>query len=174
VSTPSAHSAHGTSRSDVGSAAARNWRTIAVAARLIVGGLFIVSAIGKIADPGAFLKEVRDYQMLPLVATNAVAYILPWLELFAGALLITGLWRGEAALIIAALLVVFTVAKTWTYARGIELSGCGCGGKFAVLNYIYDTPQGILTNIVLLGLLCADHHAQRLRRRAAARPEAAG
>lgn len=137
---------------------------------MLVGGLFILSAVGKITAPSTFAEEVRDYQMLPIVATNAVAYILPWVELFAGLLLVTTIWRREARLIIGVLLVVFTLAKSWTYLQHIDIGGCGCGGSFAVLNYIYDTPQGIFTNIVLLGLLWLDCRAQlsgrdRFRRR---------
>lgn len=149
-----------------------NPRFGALVARIVVGGLFVVSAIGKILDPGTFVEEVRDYQMLPVVATNAVAYILPWVELFAGLLLVTTIWRKEAGLIIGALLVVFTAAKTWTYARGIDIEGCGCGGGFSVLNAIYDTPQGLLTNIVLLVLLWVDHRAARVRRKLHQAPSA--
>jgi len=156
----------------------RKWTYSALLARLIVGGLFVVSATGKIMDPGAFADEVRDYQMLPLAATNTVAYILPWIEALAGLLLVLTLWRKEARLIIAVLLVVFTLAKAWTYAHGIDIQGCGCSGGLKVLDAIYDTPQGIVTNVVLLALLGVDHHAQRFarkRRRAAMVPaDAAG
>jgi uncharacterized membrane protein YkgB len=36
-----------------------------------------------------------------------VAVTLPWVELVAGLLLITGVWRREAALVVALMLVVF-------------------------------------------------------------------
>jgi uncharacterized membrane protein YphA (DoxX/SURF4 family) len=148
----------------------RSWKYLALAARIVVGGLFIISAIGKIIDPDGFAGEVRDYQILPIVATNVVAYILPWIELLAGSLLVATLWRREARLIIAVLLVVFTVAKTWTYTQGIDIQGCGCSGGVQVLDYIYDTPQGILTNMILLALLAVDRRAQRLAQRAARPP----
>ena len=151
----------------------RNWRFFGLLARAFVGGLFLVSALGKIIDPDGFAGEVRDYQMLPIMATNIVGYILPWVEVLAGLLLITTVWRKEARLIIAALLVVFTCAKTWTYAQGIDIQGCGCGGGIEFLEYIYDTPQGILTNIVLLALLGVDRRAQRLTRRPARIPKPA-
>ena len=98
----------------------------------------------------------------------------PWLEFFAGLLLVTTFWRKEAYLIIAALLIVFTCAKTWTYAQGIDIRGCGCSGGLAVLDYIYDTPQGILTNVVLLALLWADRRVQRLKQRLTEDPRVAG
>lgn len=141
------------------------WTFFALLARLVVGGLFLVSAVGKIMDPGAFADEVRDYQILPIASTNMVAYILPWLEGIAGLLLALAIWRKEARLIIAALLLVFTIAKTWTYTHGIDIQGCGCSGGFEILDAIYDTPQGILTNVVLLVLLGVDYRAQRVAAR---------
>jgi uncharacterized membrane protein YphA (DoxX/SURF4 family) len=133
-------------------------------ARLIVGGLFLISAVGKIMIPEDFAEEIRAYEMVPVVATNAVAYILPWLEGLAGFLLIVGVWRSEARLVIAAMLVVFTIAKAYTFAEGKRID-CGCGGTIHILKYIYNSPQGILTNLVLLGLLWIDWHAQRLSRK---------
>ena len=141
-----------------------DWTFLALVARTIVSVLFVVSAIGKIIDPVGFAEEVREYGMLPLLATNSVAYILPWIELFTGLLLFACIWRREARFIIAAMLAVFTVAKTWGYAHG--MTGCGCGGDVAILRYIYDLPQGIFTNLILLGLLALDHRAERLARRA--------
>jgi uncharacterized membrane protein YphA (DoxX/SURF4 family) len=139
------------------------WKLPALAARVIVGGLFLVSAVGKIIAPEEFAEEIRAYEMLPVIVTNALAYILPWVELFAGLLLVIGVWRKEARLIIAVMLVVFTVAKAYTYAQGKQID-CGCGGSIAFLKYIYNSPQGILTNVVLLALLGVDWRAARLSR----------
>jgi hypothetical protein len=69
-------------------------------------------------------------------------------------------WRKEARLIIATLLVVFTVAKAYTYSQGKDID-CGCGGGIAFLKYIYNSPQGIVTNLVLLTLLGVDFCAAR-------------
>lgn len=139
-------------------------------ARALVGGLFLISGVGKIMAPDQFVEEIRAYEMLPTVATNSVAYILPWLEFFSGLLLLIGLWRKEARFIIAAMLIVFTVAKAYTYAQG-KVIDCGCGGSIAFLKYIYNSPQGILTNLVLLTLLWVDRRAERLSRRPASASE---
>ncbi|MFQ5806939.1 MAG: MauE/DoxX family redox-associated membrane protein [Phycisphaerae bacterium] len=143
-----------------------DWRFFALLARAVVGGLFLVSAVAKIIAPEQFAKEIREYEMLPIITTNAVAYVLPWVELLAGVLLVVGVWRKEARVIIVALLVVFTIAKTYAYATGKE-PGCGCGGNIQVLKYIYDIPQGILTNLILLALLWVDRRAERFSRRSA-------
>jgi uncharacterized membrane protein YphA (DoxX/SURF4 family) len=140
----------------------------ALVARAVVGGLFLISAYGKIIAPEQFAEEIRAYQMIPTITTNALAYLLPWVELFAGLLLVTSVWRKEARFIIVALLVIFTGAKTYTYARGMDID-CGCGGGVEILKHIYNSPQGILTNLVLLGLLGVDWRAER-RQTATPRP----
>jgi len=43
-----------------------------------------------------------------------------------GALLISGLWRREAALLTAAMLVAFIVAIGWAVSQGIDIENCGC------------------------------------------------
>ena len=137
------------------------WKLSALVARASVGGLFLISGVGKIIAPEEFAEEIRAYEMLRVEMTNGVAYVLPWVELLAGLLLVICVWRKEARLVIAAMLVVFTVAKAYTYAQGRQID-CGCGGSIAFLKYIYDSPQGIVTNIILLALLCVDRHAERL------------
>ncbi len=83
---------------------------------LVVGGVFVYASLSKIADPQAFAKIIYHYQVIGpsasfgFVPANLVAVALPWIELIAGVLLITGLWRREAALVTAVMLAVFVVA----------------------------------------------------------------
>jgi len=147
----------------------RKWVFFALVARAVVGGLFLISAYGKIVVPEQFAEEVRAYEMLPVVMTNALAYFLPWVEFFVGLLLLIGFWRKEARFVIGALLIVFTFAKAYTYARGMDID-CGCGGGVEILKYIYNSPQGIVTNLVLLALLGVDWRAERLGKAATPEP----
>lgn len=96
------------------------------AARLLVGGIFIYAGYVKIIDVPGFAKNINNYQMLPDLAVNAAAIILPWLEVFTGAALI--FWprlRRAAAAWIFLMLVVFTVAVAIALLRGLDIS-CGC------------------------------------------------
>ena len=99
---------------------------------IAVGVVFVYASVDKILDPRAFAKIVYHYQVigpsaaLGFVPANLLAVWLPWLELLLGALLITGLWRREAALISAVLLVVFVAAVGSALARGIDIQNCGC------------------------------------------------
>lgn len=145
---------------------AASWRFASIAARLIVGALFIATAAGKIGDPLGFAEEIQDYQLAPIAITHAMALILPWLEGLAGVLLIAGVWRCEARLLIAAMLVVFTAAKAYGYFA-LDMTGpCGCGGDFVLLSTIFDNPQGLFTNGALLALLGIDALAERRTARA--------
>jgi uncharacterized membrane protein YphA (DoxX/SURF4 family) len=94
--------------------------------RLVLGGLFVYASFDKIAHPAAFARIVYQWQIAGPVASNVVAVTLPWLELVAGALLIAGAWKREAALVIALLLVVFLAAAGSVLARGIDVENCGC------------------------------------------------
>jgi uncharacterized membrane protein YphA (DoxX/SURF4 family) len=97
-----------------------------LALRLLLGGLFLYASLDKIADPPAFARIVYQWQVLGAVPSNLVAVILPWLEALAGVLLLAGIWRREAALVVALLLVVFMAAAGSVMARGIDVENCGC------------------------------------------------
>ena len=99
---------------------------------IALGAVFVYASLSKIEDPRAFAKIVYHYQVVGpsgsvgFVPANLVAVALPWLELVLGVLLITGLWRREAALVTAFLLVVFVGAVSSTMIRGIDIENCGC------------------------------------------------
>lgn len=99
---------------------------------IIVGGVFVYASLAKIADPRAFAKIIYHYQVigpsdaLGYFPANLLAVALPWIELVAGVLLVSGLWRREAGLVTAVLLVVFIASVGSTMARGIDIENCGC------------------------------------------------
>ncbi len=94
--------------------------------RLLLGAYFVYASLDKIAAPAAFAKTVYQWQVLGPVPANLLAVTLPWVEILAGGLLILGVWRKEAALVIALLLVVFLVAAGSVVVRGIDVETCGC------------------------------------------------
>jgi putative oxidoreductase len=99
---------------------------------LVLGGVFVYASLSKIADPRAFAKIIYHYQVigpgpsLGFVPANLLAVSLPWVELIAGVLLITGVWRREAAGATAVMLAIFVAAVASTLARGIDIQNCGC------------------------------------------------
>ncbi len=91
----------------------------------VLGGFFLYACWHKIFDPPDFAKSVNNYKILPSELVNLAAIVLPWLELFCGLALLTGLGRRGAALISGALLTLFIVALCYNLARGVPTI-CGC------------------------------------------------
>jgi putative oxidoreductase len=105
-----------------------DWRghaVLALAARWYLGPLFMLAAWHKIAEPGAFALDIATYQIVPLGLINLMAIVLPWLELVTGAMLVVGLRTRAAALAIAGMMTMFTVAIAIAVSKGLEMS-CGC------------------------------------------------
>ena len=64
--------------------------------RLILAIIFFYAGIGKITDPGEFAVAIYNYQLLPDIAVNALAVILPWLEIIISTCLVIGFYlRGQ-------------------------------------------------------------------------------
>lgn len=108
-------------------AAALDNRFVILACRLLVGGVFIYASIDKILHPAAFAKQVFNYQILPVAASNLLAVVLPWMELFAGLALAVGVLRAESALLLTSLLLTFMLAISGALLRGLDID-CGCFG----------------------------------------------
>lgn len=93
--------------------------------QIALGAVFVASAIPKLVDPPAFAHMIYNYRLLPGTLVNALALVMPWIELLVGVLLVLGAWRREAALVAALLLVVFLGAIGWNLLRGHAID-CGC------------------------------------------------
>jgi uncharacterized membrane protein YphA (DoxX/SURF4 family) len=92
-----------------------------------VGAVFILAALPKLQDPATFALAVYRYHLLPAALVNLAALVVPWTELLAGAALVAGrgTLRRAAALVAAAMLLVFTVAIAISLLRGLDIA-CGC------------------------------------------------
>jgi len=99
------------------------WLTVRV--QLALGVIFIVASLPKIADPPSFAHMIYNYKIVPWPLINAMALVMPWLELLCGVALILGIWKGPAGSILAAMLVVFIVAISINLIRGHAID-CGC------------------------------------------------
>lgn len=103
------------------------WNIFRTVLAWIVGLIFIYAAVLKIADPADFAQNIKYYKILPLVVVNAVALLLPWWELAAGAAFLLPGWRRAAAAIAFSLTCVFIAAAAAAILRGLDIS-CGCFG----------------------------------------------
>ena len=98
---------------------------LALAARVYLGGVFLLACGHKLANPEAFALDVATYRFLPLWAVNAFALVLPWVELLAGTLLVAGVRVRAQALLIALMMLAFLIALGHALHLGLDMS-CGC------------------------------------------------
>jgi len=134
--------------------------------RLAVGGIFVYASLDKIAHPDLFARIVFNYHLVPAPLINLVALLLPATELLAGTLLILGVWPRSAGLVLTALTLVFIVALSINWFRGVSLE-CGC---FTASS----KAKGAIGDLILrdIALLAAAAHTTFLARPwAALRPE---
>jgi uncharacterized membrane protein YphA (DoxX/SURF4 family) len=107
-------------------------RVLHAALGIALGAVFLYASLDKIAHPADFARIVYHYQLigpsarLPPLLANTFALVLPWVEALTGVLLAAGLWRREAAIVAAAMLVAFLLGVGAALARGIDVENCGC------------------------------------------------
>src|SRR6266478_5841367 len=83
---------------------------VALAARWILGGIFVYMGLTKALHPVDFLKILRQYQMTEShILLNVIAAALPWFEVVCGLLLLTGVAVRGAASLSLAMLIPFTL-----------------------------------------------------------------
>jgi uncharacterized membrane protein YphA (DoxX/SURF4 family) len=108
---------------------------LALALRIILGGLFVWASWDKILHPARFAEDVANYAILPPHLVNLWALVLPWLEMIAGVFLILGFLSRSCSLTISLLLVSFLVAISINILRGAQLD-CGCFGAGEELGWV--------------------------------------
>jgi putative oxidoreductase len=105
-----------------------NWRGhtyLTFPVRIYLAVIFLLACWHKILHPGSFALDIATYQILPLILVNPMAVILPWVELAAGLMLLSGFKTRAASLLVAAMMAVFTAAIVIALAKGLDMS-CGC------------------------------------------------
>lgn len=83
----------------------------------------------------SFLDDVRSFDLLRDPWSAWLAMGLPWLEIFAGLAVMSGFLRSGGLMILNASLVIFLIAISIAWWRGIDIR-CGCSGHAdATSNY---------------------------------------
>ena len=99
------------------------WLTVRV--QIALGAIFVVAALPKVTDPPSFAHMIYNYRLVPGAAVNALALVMPLVELLVGLALILGVWPREAAALAGLLLLVFIAAIGFNLVRGHAVD-CGC------------------------------------------------
>jgi len=137
---------------------------LATAARLLVGGVFLVAGAVKLPDPAAAVRAVRAYRLLPEALVHLAAFGLPVVEIAVGLALVVGLAVRTAALASAVLLAGYIAAIASAWARGLQID-CGCfggGGQVAAGRTAYPGEIARDVALLLVALALARWPASRL------------
>jgi uncharacterized membrane protein YphA (DoxX/SURF4 family) len=81
----------------------------------------------KIGNLQKSAMSVRAYELLPTDLANFFGYVLPWIEIGMGLLLIVGAVVSIMGLLGALIMLAFVVAIAQAWARGLSID-CGCFG----------------------------------------------
>ena len=129
--------------------------------RWSLGAVFVWLGFQKAIHPVDFLKVVREYQLGGAHQwLNLIAGVLPWFEMYCGALLLVGVAVRGTVVLVLGMLIPFT----WMIAHralGIHEAGtipfcairfdCGCGaGEVNVCRKLFENGSLVLLAAVLL------------------------
>jgi len=98
-----------------------------LAARLVVGAVWIVAGALKLPDPAASVRAVRAYDLLPESIVPTLGHLLPVLEVVVGLCLVLGALTRLVGVVSALMFVAFIIGIASVWARGIQIE-CGCFG----------------------------------------------
>jgi putative oxidoreductase len=128
----------------------------------LIAAVFIYAGVIKAFDPVQFAHDIDNYKILPWTICVALAFYLPWLEIFCAlALIFRRFYRGGLS-ILTALVVVFLAASIAAKVRGLDIT-CGCFGH-ASQNWSF--PAHLALDLGILAALAALCYCSVARARA--------
>ncbi len=97
--------------------------------RFLLGTFFLIVGLIKVWDLDRFTEDIFNYQLLFPPYDGYAAYLVAWLEVFAGLVVLIG-WRGTLGglLLIGGMLAAFIGALSIAAAKGLNIN-CGCFGS---------------------------------------------
>jgi uncharacterized membrane protein YphA (DoxX/SURF4 family) len=115
----------------------------------VLAGIFIYAGALKAFDPVQFASDIDNYKILPWPVSVALAFYLPWLEIFCAlGLVFRFLYRGALSILMLSI-VVFTLATIAAKVRGLDIT-CGCFGH---ASQHWSFPSHLATNLAILAAL---------------------
>jgi len=100
-----------------------------LAIRLVLGAIFLVSAIAKLLSPSAFGSSLTSFGLLPLALVPWFTYLIPTWELVLAFALLLRVQMEKAAVLAAAMMVIFIAAAASASISGAMVENCGCFGE---------------------------------------------
>lgn len=119
--------------------------------RYFLAAVFLVAVPHKLLDPAGFALAIARYDLLPTAAVNAVALVLPWIEVILAVLLACDVLMGPALWLTNILFVSFAASIGIAMIRGLDID-CGCfttGTTGSMLFALVRDGVFLLTGIIL-------------------------
>jgi len=122
--------------------------------RLILGGIFLVSSLGKMVDIERYsVDAVYTFGILPMALARPFGLVMPFIELAVALGLLFGVLTRLSALGCGLMSLAFFIAKAVVLAEGREID-CGCFGAvvetLASVTIYMDIPMLIFSLVVML------------------------
>jgi uncharacterized membrane protein YphA (DoxX/SURF4 family) len=122
-------------------------KKLSVVLRILVGALFIASAILKYISIDTFDMYVFDHNLFSLSVTETLTRLLITAECVIGIMLVFNIYIRFAYYTVLALLAGFTIYLfLLPYLFDVEIDNCHCAGDAIVLN----RTESIIKNIILI------------------------
>ena len=129
------------------------------ACRIILALVFIIAAFEKIARPWDFGRAIFAYQLVNGYLISPTAIFMPWIEMFAGILLLFNKFTRPSAIILAGMNLVFIFAIASVIFRGMNID-CGCGLDVGFLSVIVGTQAdgwALVRDLIFLGMAAVSY-----------------
>ena len=138
-----------------GSRRTQRWRCMSIVLRIIVGALFVVSAVAKLIDIDPFELYVFSYGFFPFTVVDVLVRLCIAAELILGIFIILGWYRRLVKVLTLLMLVFFSLFLCYAALKG-RMESCQCFGQLVDFNPI----QSLLKNGVLILLVLVAYRLQ--------------
>lgn len=129
-----------------------NWIVLTWCCRLLIGGVLLVSALGKSLDLKGFVEVLVTYRLFPDWSLWGLAFGITGIEWVLAVWILVG-WRlPTGALLAMTMNGLYAIGLIITLIRGLDLPNCGCYGVFFPQPLRWYSP---LEDLVLMGICYA-------------------
>ena len=125
------------------------------ALRWLIGGVLLLTAVGKLLDVAGFARVIGTYRVFPESLLLPLAILVPVSELLLALWLFSGRRLFPAAMIALAMHVAYAAWSASAVERGLKLTNCGCFGVFLPRPLGWSTVAEDLVMAFLCGALAA-------------------
>ncbi len=128
-------------------------RYLTLVCRLLLAGVFLLSASGKLVDIEAYSVDVvYDFGILPMWLARPFGLVMPFIELLCGLGLLGGVLTRLSAFGLSLMNLSFFIAKGALLLQGRDIN-CGCFGAIvgtlASFTIWLDIPQMLMALVIV-------------------------